>query len=291
MNNALFDEYKRNVDSVLATQLKSDGEAYSAALNAAAYSVENGGKRIRPCLLMEFARICGGNTVTAAEIAAAVEMVHTYSLIHDDLPCMDNDDLRRGRPACHIKFGEDTALLAGDGLLTRAFSIIADADIPADRAVACVSVLSRLAGFHGMIGGQVIDLEYENKKADKATLLQLCGLKTSCLLQAACKLGCLLSGAEPEKIKAADEYAYALGIAFQITDDILDVTGDEKLLGKPIGSDADNNKSTFVSLYGVEGAARLADEYTERAVAALAVFGDCAENLKNLAYTLLGRKS
>ncbi len=289
MRTSIIAEHKAAAEFALYKKLETHGEMFDEVINAAAYSAENGGKRIRPCILMEFAKICGGDIKAAADVASAVEMVHTYSLIHDDLPCMDNDDMRRGRASCHIKFGEATALLAGDGLLTLAFETIAGADLPAERKADCIFALAKYAGMHGMIGGQAIDLACEGKSVDAKTLYKLCSLKTSCLLKAAATLGCLLSGAEENKINAAADYAESLGLAFQITDDILDVVGDEQTLGKPIGSDAQNDKSTFVGIYGLEGARKLAAEYTEKAVQSLCLFGESANELKKLAYDLLER--
>ena len=258
------------------------------------YSLSIGGKRIRPILVLEFARVCGGSFEDALAFAAALEMVHTYSLIHDDLPCMDNDDMRRGMPSCHIRYGYEYALLAGDGLLTGAFGVIADSEIgkknPA-AALKAVSLLSSLAGANGMIGGQVIDLKNENRNADLETIQKMDELKTGALIKCAALLGCVSAGADEEKIKAAEIYAQKIGQAFQIVDDILDVTGDEKNLGKPIGSDKESGKSTYYTLLGLEKAQETADRLTDEAVEALSVFGDEAEFLKNLAYMLSKREN
>ncbi len=257
------------------------------------YSVNIGGKRIRPVLTLEFCNLCGGDCKNAVCFACAVEMIHTYSLIHDDLPCMDNDDMRRGQPSNHKKFGEANALLAGDALLTHAFSSITNASgIPPENIVKAVKMLSECAGVNGMIGGQVLDLKNEGKSITSEELITTHNLKTGALIKAACVLGCLAGNGNVEQIKAADGYAVNLGLAFQVIDDILDVTGDEATLGKPIGSDSENDKTTFVNLYGIEKSFEIAKEYTEKAVACLSVFNDKdTQFLKDLAYKLIDRKS
>ncbi len=247
---------------------------------AMAYSLSAGGKRVRPMLTLEFCYMSGGVKENALHFASAVEMIHTYSLIHDDLPCMDDDDLRRGRPSCHKQFGENIALLAGDGLLTLAFNMIAKADLPADTKVKASEILSEKSGVVGMIGGQELDIKNENNPDIKENdLLEIYKGKTSALLEAACMLGVLASGNyDDEKLSNAKEYGYNLGVAFQIVDDILDVTSTEEELGKPIGSDNENDKITFVSLYGVEKAKEIAKKYSDEAVKAL----DCFENNETL---------
>ena len=253
-----------------------------------AYSLEGGGKRVRPLLCLEFAKACGGDPEKALLFACAVEYVHTYSLIHDDLPCMDNDDLRRGKPSSHVKFGEANALLAGDALLTHAFGILSKAcengDVTAESAVRAAAELSRLAGANGMIGGQYVDLAYENKEANGDILLLQDSLKTACLIESACVLGCLAADADEEKISAARSFAAGLGLAFQITDDILETQSAEP------SSDEINNKATYVSVFGARKAAALAEEYTRKAVAALDIFGENAEEIKQIADMLLKRE-
>ncbi len=262
--------------------------------NAMKYSLSVGGKRIRPVLVLEFCRICNGDVKKALPFAVALEMIHTYSLIHDDLPCMDNDDMRRGVPSCHIKYGEEYALLAGDGLLTRAFGIIADSAIAEENpavAIKAVSALSRLSGVNGMIGGQVVDLINENKNATIDTLETMDSLKTGALIRCAAYLGALCAGAEDKLIKAADTYASKIGHAFQIVDDILDVVGDVENLGKPIGSDKESGKSTYVSLLGLEESKLYAKKLTQEAVNSLDAFGEESSFLKNLAYELIERNN
>ncbi len=265
--------------------------ADNTAAQAMKYSLLSGGKRIRPILLLEFYALCGGKGDNALNFAAALEMIHTYSLIHDDLPCMDNDDMRRGRPSCHKAFGEDTALLAGDALLTLAFKTAAETDgIPSDRVLKAIAVLAENAGISGMVGGQVEDLALEKSGA---TLDELRGMylkKTSCLLSAGAVCGSILAGADKEELKYAAEYAERLGLAFQIIDDILDCTSDEKTLGKPIGSDEKNGKTTYVTLLGIDGAKAEAERLSNEALTALCkIEGDNAA-LRELTADLLDRK-
>ena len=272
-------------------KLESSITADNSAAQAMKYSLLSGGKRIRPILLLEFYALCGGKGDSALNFAAALEMIHTYSLIHDDLPCMDNDDMRRGRPSCHKAFGEDTALLAGDALLTLAFKTAAETDgIPADRVLKAIAVLAENAGISGMVGGQVEDLAFEKSGA---TIEQLRGMylkKTSCLLSAAAVCGSILAGANDEELKYAAEYAEKLGLAFQIIDDILDCTSDEKTLGKPIGSDEKNGKTTYVTLLGIDGAKAEAERLSNEALTALCkIKGDNAA-LRELTADLLDRK-
>lgn len=285
-----MNEYIALVEGALNKAL--DNPQGHQVLRAMAYSAEAGGKRIRPILLLMFCRMLGGDVNKALPLACAVEMIHTYSLIHDDLPCMDDDDLRRGKPSCHKQFGEATALLAGDGLLTMAFSMIAEADLPADVRIGAVKILSRRAGVFGMIGGQEMDLQNEERgrEISPETLEQTYALKTSALLQSACEMGALAGGGDEEAVRRAGEYAYHLGLAFQIVDDILDVTGDEKTLGKPIGSDEENGKATFVSLYGVEKARKIASAHSGKALTALQYFSGSGE-LKTLTENLLFREN
>jgi geranylgeranyl diphosphate synthase type II len=265
----------------------SGADVVSAAMR---YSLEGGGKRIRPCLTLEFCRVCGSDPRAALPFAAAVEMVHTYSLIHDDLPCMDDDDLRRGKPSCHIQFGEANALLAGDGLLTLAFETLAKAALPADRIAEACATLAAAAGHRGIIGGQTMDLENEGRAVSLETLRQTDARKTGALIRAACLLGCIAAGASPSQRETAADYANGLGMAFQIVDDILDVTGDTATLGKPAGSDETQHKSTYVTLCGLDGAKRDARAFTDAAVKALDAFGEAGDALRALALSLCERK-
>lgn len=267
-------EYARLTQEGLETYLPEQAGALETIFQAARYSALAGGKRLRPALLMEFYALHGENAEKALPFACALEMVHTYSLIHDDLPCMDNDDLRRGKPTNHKVFGEATALLAGDSLLTRAFETMlchCPTEIPAENALKAAGILAARAGMEGMIGGQVMDLDFETRRPEKEELSQMVHLKTGCLLMAACEMGCALAGAGEEEMKKARLYGEKLGLAFQIQDDILDVTGSTEKLGKPVGSDAENHKNTFVSYYGLEECRRLVEENTRQTVEAVAL--------------------
>ena len=275
------------INDALEEYLPKSGDIVSEAMK---YSVRNGGKRIRPMLTLEFCKACGAEPENALPLACAVEMIHTYSLIHDDLPCMDDDDYRRGKPSCHIAFGEANALLAGDALLTLAFETAVKADIAAENVVRAVKELSYSAGILGMVGGQVLDLQNENKALTLSELEQIHNLKTGELIRVACVLGCVAAGADEEKIKSAEAYAKGIGLTFQIVDDILDVTSDAETLGKPIGSDAENQKTTYVSLLGIEKSKEVAAELTRKAKAALAVYDENTEALSLLADNLLIRK-
>ena len=244
-------------------------------------------------LMLEFCRMCGGNASGLMKTACSIELIHTFSLIHDDLPCMDDDDYRRGKPSCHKAYGEATALLAGDALNTLAFEAIADAAtegvISAQTAIMLVSVLAKAVGVNGMIGGQIIDLGAEGREISIEELDLLQAHKTGALIEAACVMGVILAG-DFEKIPAAADYAQALGRAFQIVDDILDVTGSFEELGKPIGSDAEQHKSTYVTALGIEGAQKEADRLTEQALLILEQFDD-NEFLRGLTEYLLHRRS
>lgn len=257
-------------------------------VEAMKYSLLNGGKRLRPVFCLEFAKMCSCDRKDALDFACAVEYIHTYSLIHDDLPCMDDDDYRRGKPSCHKKFGEATALLAGDGLLTQAFQIIGDCDLSDSKKVLATRLLAQNSGVLGMIGGQVIDLKYESETPDLKQLLSVHRLKTGALISAACLLGCIAAGADNDKISAASRFAYNLGIAFQIKDDILDVVGNSEILGKPVGSDAENEKTTYVTLEGLEKAQSDVEKLTNSAINELSAF-DNNEFVMLLAKKLVNR--
>lgn len=285
----IINKYKKNIEDKLASIFVDKNNEYSILLDAMDYSLLAGGKRIRPAILLEFYNICGGKE-DALNFAAALEMIHTYSLIHDDLPCMDNDDFRRGRPSCHKQFDEANALLAGDGLLTHAFYLASISPIKSEYKTRAIEVLSKYSGVHGMIGGQVIDLINENQKPDLDTVLKTYELKTAGLLIAGATMGCILAGASDEKINAAYNFAYNLGIAFQIQDDLLDYFGDEEKLGKPIGSDEKNDKTTYVSLVGIDKAKEDVKEYSNKAITALNVFGDVANELVELTNYLISRE-
>ena len=287
----MLDSYQTMVEAALAQMMDFPAGERSAVTDAMAYSLLASGKRIRPALTLEFCRACGGDPVKTLPLACGLEMVHTYSLIHDDLPCMDNDDLRRGKPSCHKAFGEDVALLAGDGLLTLAFETLLSADLPPAVLREAGRALARAAGVAGMIGGQIMDLANEGKTVEIGALRQTDRLKTGALIRAAAALGCIAAGGSAEQLAAADQYAQHIGLAFQIVDDILDQVGDTAALGKTVGSDAANNKCTYVTLLGLEGAAAESARLQAAAVQALEVFGDPAERLRQLAGLLADRNA
>ena len=244
---------------------------YGRLQEAMRYSLLSGGKRVRPVLSCAFARLFAGAWQEALPLGCALELIHTYSLIHDDLPCMDDDELRRGRPTCHKVYGETLAVLAGDALQPEAFAILAAAPGLTDRQrVDAVAVLSRAAGADGMVAGQVLDLEGKCRSNEQVKYLH--SLKTGAMIAAAAELGCVAAGASPEQRRAARDYAGALGLAFQIRDDMLDVIADQGEFGKPIGSDREEGKTTFVDLIGLEGCEQAVAACTQRAKAALADF-------------------
>ena len=241
----------------------------SQVMEAMRYSLLGGGKRIRAVLALEFCKAFSGDRDAAAAAACALEMVHAYSLIHDDLPCMDDDDMRRGKPSSHKQFGEALAVLAGDGLLTLAFETLSRDDtvekLGAKKAIDLVKALSFASGEYGMLGGQVIDVMNEGKSLEQQVHSDMVAMKTGALIKAAVNCGCISGGADAQQTEKALEYAELIGRAFQITDDILDVVGDSALLGKNVGSDEKDNKVTFVSMYGVEKAQQMADDMFCRA--------------------------
>ncbi|MBO4428612.1 MAG: polyprenyl synthetase family protein [Clostridia bacterium] len=270
---------------------KTPFAASDTLIEAMRYSLIGGGKRIRAALCLEFCRLCGGDPEAALPFACAIEMAHAYSLIHDDLPCMDDDDMRRGKPSCHVAYGEATAVLAGDALQSLAFETASSADLPADRVAAALKTFSACIGCAGMCGGQAMDLDAESVPSDEATLIETSRKKTGAMIVAASKLGCIAAGAEVNQIYYAEKYASALGLSFQMIDDVLDVESTAAELGKPIGSDEKSGKTTFVSLFGVEETMKKASLLTESAKAALSIFGNDAKFLKDLADYLYSRRS
>ena len=264
-------------------------EPQKQLFEAMEYSLLAGGKRLRPIFAFDFCRMCGKPWEEAAPFAAAIEMIHTYSLIHDDLPCMDNDDFRRGRPTNHKVFGEGLAVLAGDALLTDAFAVASTASLPnpGDMALA-IGVLSESAGSLGMVGGQVLDVLSEHRECTEEEVLAVQSRKTGCLISAACVLGAIAGGANEEQLQAAAQFAAALGLAFQIRDDMLDVIGTQEEMGKGVGTD--ENKNTFVRIYGIEKCEELVNRYTDIAISALDVFPDNAYMVR-LAKQLTDRRN
>lgn len=251
-----FDQYYEAVEAALPGYLPREENLQKTVQEAMAYSLLGGGKRIRAVLCLACCELCGGTVEEAMPFACALEMVHAYSLIHDDLPCMDDDDLRRGKPSCHIQFGEAMAVLAGDGLQTLGFETMLGqyftGKYPPQRVVKAAAELARAIGSRGMLGGQVIDIEHEGKPVTAEELNLLHSLKTGALIRASAKIGCIIAGASDDVVARADQYAKNLGLAFQITDDLLDVTATEEALGKPIHSDMESQKTTYATLYGPE---------------------------------------
>ena len=280
------------VEAALASYTEEQDADFAREIEAERYSLLARAKRIRPTLVLEFCRLFDGRAEAALPFAAAVEMVHTYSPIHDDLPCMDNDDLRRGRPTCHRAFDEATALLAGDGLLTRAFGVLAQAPVPDGAVREAVAALSRAAGSFGMIGGQLIDLAGEGKRLSLDTLLKLHANKTGALIAVSAELGCIAAGLSRDdaRTRAAREFAAGIGLSFQIVDDVLDATSDTETLGKSIGFDERAQKTTFLTYYSPKEALDYAAEVTRKAKAALESFTG-NEALLALADHLLNRKN
>ena len=292
MISTILIHYNAKVENVFNKYLPDAKSNYKILTDSMRYSFLLGGKRIRPALLLEFYKICGCNDDSAVNFAVALEMIHTYSLIHDDLPCMDYDDLRRGKPSNHKVFGDDIALLAGDGLLTHAFYIASDTKgIPNERIIEALKELSFLSGYKGMVAGQIIDLESEGKNIDAELINELNLLKTAGLLRAAAKIGVILAGGNDDLKQAADDFGINLGIAFQIVDDILDTTSDTVTLGKPIGSDLKNNKSTYLSIYGIDKCKKMVKNLTENAIKSLEIFNGNTEFLRELTLYLAERNS
>lgn len=292
-NELIFKDYCDKINKELKKITENKPQLQKAVCRAMEYSLCAGGKRIRPLLVMEFCRICGSDPSKYIDIACTIELIHTFSLIHDDLPCMDDDDFRRGRPSCHKQFGEAVALLAGDALNTLPFEIISDkalkGEISSDTAIRLIKVLSNAVGVEGMIGGQVIDIEAEKRRISIDELNILQSLKTGALIKAACQMGCILAKRE-DMLPFASQYAENLGRAFQIVDDILDVTGSFEELGKPIGSDSSMEKSTYVSLLGLEKSKEISKKLTDEAISVLDNFEN-TDFLRELTEYLLIRKN
>ena len=281
-------EYKAYIEEYLAGWYsRFHSEPQSKLFEAMEYSLLAGGKRLRPIFAFEFCRMCGADWKKAAPFAAAIEMIHTYSLIHDDLPAMDNDDFRRGRPTNHKIYGEAMAILAGDALLTDAFCVASTAELSGKAMADAIGILAECAGSLGMVGGQVLDIMSEDRELTEQEVLDIQSRKTGALINAACATGALAGGATQEQFDAACQFAAGLGLAFQIRDDMLDVIGTKEEMGKGVGTDA--NKNTFVRLYGLEKCEELVQKYTSYAIEALAAFED-TDNIKALALSLTTRR-
>ena len=285
-------EHQIQVEAWMQSLVPAQPGPLAQVMESMRYSLFAGGKRLRPILLMAAADAVGSDGQRFLQSACALEMIHTYSLIHDDLPAMDDDDYRRGRLTNHKVFGEGMAILAGDGLLTLAFeTLLSQPGVTPDVLVRVTREVAQAAGPSGMVGGQAIDLGSEGQQPSPEVMKLMHRLKTGALFRASLRAGAMLGGGSDEDVRGLTDYAEQFGLAFQITDDILDVTGTEAVLGKPIGSDEKNNKATYVSVYSLPAAQRMAQEAVTDAVAALGRFGDRAWVLRSLAEYLLTRDS
>ena len=285
VNDMTANEYKKLVDSKLSEFFNPSGMSYDGLLESMHYSLTAGGKRIRPALVLEFCRISGGDVEKALPVACAIEMLHTYSLIHDDLPCMDNDDLRRGKPTNHVVYGECTATLAAE-----AFGTIARSELPAENKIACVEILADAVGSDGMCAGQYLDMVGESKRLTEEELDDINSRKTGALLIAACRMGVAAAGGSGEMLEAAAHYGACVGAAFQIRDDILDVISTSEELGKPIGSDAQEHKNTYMALLGESKCMEMIEKLTNQAKSALCGAFDDTKFLCDLADSMVTRR-
>lgn len=291
MNDMTANEYKKYVDAKLSEYFKPSGLSYDGLLESMHYSLTAGGKRIRPMLVLEFCRISGGNIEKTLPVACAIEMLHTYSLIHDDLPCMDNDALRRGKPTNHVVYGECTATLAGDALQAEAFGTIARSQLPAEARVTCVEILADAVGSDGMCAGQYLDMVGEHKLLSEDELNDINSRKTGSLLTAACRMGVAAAGGNEAMLDAAAQYGACVGAAFQIRDDILDVISTSEELGKPIGSDAQEHKNTYMTLLGEYKCMQMIEKLTDQAKNAVAGAFEDTKFLCELADSMVTRKN
>lgn len=291
MNDMTANEYKKYVDAKLSEYFKPSGLSYDGLLESMHYSLTAGGKRIRPMLVLEFCRISGGNIEKTLPVACAIEMLHTYSLIHDDLPCMDNDALRRGKPTNHVVYGECTATLAGDALQAEAFGTIARSQLPAEARVTCVEILADAVGSDGMCAGQYLDMVGEHKLLSEDELNDINSRKTGSLLTAACRMGVAAAGGNKAMLDAAAQYGACVGAAFQIRDDILDVISTSEELGKPVGSDAQEQKNTYMALLGEDKCMQMIEKLTDQAKNAIADAFEDTKFLCELADSMVTRKN
>ena len=290
MSDMTAKEYKKLVDLKLSEFFNPSGLSYDGLLESMHYSLTAGGKRIRPTLVLEFCRISGGDIEKALPVACAIEMLHTYSLIHDDLPCMDNDELRRGKPTNHVVYGECTATLAGDALQAEAFGTIARSELPAENKIACVEILADAVGSDGMCAGQYLDMVGESEILTESELDDINSRKTGALLIAACRMGVAAAGGSGEMLEAAAHYGACVGAAFQIRDDILDVISTSEELGKPVGSDAQEHKNTYMALLGEERCMEMVEKLTNKAKSALCGTFNDTKFLCDLADSMVTRR-
>lgn len=285
-------ERARLVDDALERYLPHEEMRPQVLHRAMRYSTLSGGKRLRPVLVIAGAEAVGGKAETVLPTACGIELIHTFSLIHDDLPAIDNDTLRRGRPTCHVQFGEAVAILAGDALFATAFELIARnvETAPAERVVQVLHVIAEASGTRGMVGGQMVDIESEGKQVDAETLEYIHRHKTAALIRASVVSGAVLAGAEQWQVDALSRYGELTGLAFQIADDLLNVTGDPRKTGKAVGTDAERGKATYPALFGIEASRERAYQLVQQAVDALQPFGEKAEPLRAIAYLVVERE-
>lgn len=285
-------ERARLVDDALERYLPHEEMRPQVLHRAMRYSTLSGGKRLRPVLVIAGAEAVGGNAEAVLPTACGIELIHTFSLIHDDLPAIDNDTLRRGRPTCHVQFGEAVAILAGDALFATAFELIArNAETaPAERVVQVLHVIAEASGTRGMVGGQMVDIESEGKQVDAETLEYIHRHKTAALIRASVVSGAILAGAEQWQVDALSRYGELTGLAFQIADDLLNVTGDPRKTGKAVGTDAERGKATYPALFGIEASRERAYQLVQQAVEALQPFGEKAQPLRAIAYLVVERE-
>jgi len=293
-NNEMIREMEWCRDTVedrLRELFAEAGSSYATLVESMRYSLFAGGKRVRAVICMKFCEAVGGRAEDALEAACAIEMLHTYSLIHDDLPSMDGDDMRRGKPSNHVEYGEFTATLAGDALQAASFETLAGSPLPSSSIVEMVQILAHAAGSHGICGGQFLDLSGEGWHLTIDELLELYAMKTAALISAAARLGVIAGGGSQEQVDAAHAYSQAIGLAFQVRDDVLDCIATTEELGKPVGSDIENDKSTFASLLGVDACEKMIRKETEKAIMALDGKFENAEFLTWLAQVLADRRN
>jgi len=285
------EEYRQKIDKALEGYFRlPDSLPYSGLADAMRYSLLAGGKRIRPMLVLEFCRIAGGDVDKAMPVACGIEMLHTYSLIHDDLPCMDNDELRRGRPTNHVVYGECTATLAGDTLQAEAFGTVLRAELPTERRAECARILADSVGLDGMCGGQYLDMLWEGRDLSEQELTEINSRKTGALLVAACQMGVAAAGGSARMLECAGHFGAAIGMAFQIRDDMLDELSTVEMLGKPIASDRQENKHTYMALMGREGCEKAVTKLTQFAKQILGEAFDDTAFLRQLADALSVRE-
>lgn len=289
-----LDERKTLVDKALQKFMPRPSGLASDVINAMNYSLFAGGKRVRPILCMAGAEAVGGSTDSVVPVACAIELIHTYSLIHDDLPVMDNDDLRRGKPTNHKVFGEAVALLAGDGLLTLAFNLMAgygaEKEVEKKALLRVIDLIASAAGYKGMVGGQVVDITYEGKEPDPSVVEYIHRHKTAALIAASVTAGTILAGGNKDEEKSINRYGQQVGLAFQIADDILNIQGDRKIMGKGTGSDKEKGKMTYPSVFGTAESTKIQKELIKNAIESLKGFDNRAEPLRDLARYIINRK-